>query len=111
MSVKLNELVPWGRSFEEYRRMFALGEGELAGRILGCGDGPASFNAEAAALGHRVISCDPIYAFDSAEIRLRVEACHADMIAQVTRNRYGFVWDFFRNPDHLGDCRLAAMRR
>jgi len=25
--------------------MFALSEGGLAGRVLGCGDGPASFNA------------------------------------------------------------------
>src|SRR5262249_49933927 len=22
----------------------------------------------------------------------------------------GFIWDYFRDPDHLGDCRLAAMR-
>ena len=56
MSVKLDEVIPWGRSFEEYRRMFALTAGDLAGPVLGCGDGPASFNAEATALGHRVFS-------------------------------------------------------
>jgi hypothetical protein len=58
MSMKLNEVIPWGRSFDEYRRMFALSGDDLAGTILGCGDGPASFNAEATALGHRVVSCD-----------------------------------------------------
>ena len=47
MSVKLSEVIPWGRSFEEYRLMFALSEADLAGVILGCGDGPASFNTEA----------------------------------------------------------------
>jgi hypothetical protein len=111
MSVKLNEIVPWGRSFEEYRRIFALTDADLAGRILGCGDGPASFNAEATAAGHRVVSCDPIYAFSAVEIRSRVEACYESMISQVWQNRDGFVWDFFRDPDHLGEYRLATMRR
>ena len=27
------------------------------------------------------------------------------------RNLDGFVWDHFHDPDHLGRCRLAAMRR
>ena len=47
----LDTVVPWGRSFDEYRRMFALGEAELRRRILGVADGPASFNAQATAGG------------------------------------------------------------
>jgi hypothetical protein len=70
--MKLGESIPWGRSFDEFRLMFGLSEGDLAGRILGCGDGPASFNAEATALAHFVISCDPIYAFSLEEIRRHV---------------------------------------
>ena len=38
MTRKLSEVIPWGRSFEEYRRVFALTDEDLAGRILGCGD-------------------------------------------------------------------------
>jgi hypothetical protein len=91
--------------------MFALSEDDLAGRILGCGDGPASFNAEATSKGHGVVSCDPIYAFSPAEIEQRVKACYDDMIAQVRDNLEGFRWDYFRDPNHLGECRLAAMRR
>lgn len=109
--MQLAAVIPWGRSFGEYRRMFALTEGDLAGRLLGCGDGPASFNAEATALGHRVVSCDPIYAFSAAEIGRRVEACYETVIAQAKRDRAGFVWSDFRDPDHLGQCRLATMRR
>ena len=56
----LDQVVPWGRSFAEYRRMFALSDADLGLTIVGCGDGPASFNAEATALGATVISCDPI---------------------------------------------------
>jgi hypothetical protein len=109
--MKLGEVIPWGRSFEEYRRMFALTDGDLAGAILGCGDGPASFNAEATALGHRVVSCDPIYAFSAGEIERRVGECYDTVISQVKENPDGFVWTHFRDPDHLGECRLAAMRR
>jgi hypothetical protein len=111
VTIKLNEVIPWGRSFEEYRRMFALADEDLAGRILGCGDGPASFNAEATARGHAVVSCDPIYACSPAEIEQRVEGAYDHIIALVRRNLDGFVWDHFHGPDHLGKCRLAAMRR
>ncbi len=111
IAMKLSEVIPWGRSFEEYRRLFALTDGDLAGTVLGCGDGPASFNAEATALGHRVVSCDPIYAFSAGEIERRVEECYDVVIPQVVQTRDGFVWDYFRDPNHLGECRIAAMRR
>jgi predicted N-acetyltransferase YhbS len=109
--MQLNAIIPWGRSFEEYARMFALSSEDLAVPILGCGDGPASFNAEATALGHRVVSCDPIYAFSAAEIGRRVEGCYDLVLSQVRRDPDGYVWGYFRDPDHLGECRLAAMRR
>lgn len=43
--------------------MFALVEKELKLRVLGCADGPASFNAEATELGIEVVFVDPIYGF------------------------------------------------
>jgi hypothetical protein len=91
--------------------MFALTEGDLGGRILGCGDGPASFNAEATAQGYRVLSCDPIYDLTVAQIEQRVADCYDTVISQVRQQFDGFVWQYFRDPDHLGACRLAAMRR
>ena len=111
MSVRLSGVIPWGRSLDEYRSMLALTDDDLAGIILGCGDGPASFNAEATALGHRVISCDPIYALPAVEIERRVEECYDVVISQVRNNLAGFVWKHFQDPDRLGACRLAAMRR
>jgi hypothetical protein len=108
--MKLSEVVPWGRSFEEYRLMFGLSERDLAGRILGCGDGPASFNSEATAVGVSVTSCDPIYAFSTEEIRRRVKDCYEDVVSQVWLNQEGFLWEYFDDPDHLGQARLTAMR-
>ena len=63
MPFQLQEVVPWGRSFEEYRNMFDLSDQDLKGRILGCGDGPASFNAELTKKGGKVVSVDPLLAF------------------------------------------------
>jgi len=108
--MQLADVIPWGRSLDEYRAMFALSSRDLSGRILGCGDGPASFNAEATAAGHAVVSCDPIYAFTAAQIERRVYDCYPAMIAQVKAKRDNYLWDFFRDPDHLVEYRLAAMR-
>jgi hypothetical protein len=110
-AVELREIVPWGRSFEEYRRMFGLSGDDLAGRILGCGDGPASFNAEATAAGHAVVSCDPIYTFAPEEIRQRVQETYETVLSQVRLRPERFIWDYFRDADDLGRHRLAAMQR
>ena len=72
MTVPLDEVVPWGRSFDEYRRMFDLTRNDLDSMILGCGDGPASFNAEMAGQGKRVVSVDPIYCYSASQIEARI---------------------------------------
>ena len=68
----LDQVVPWGRSFDEYRRMFDLTVEDLGRTILGCGDGPACFNAEATRRGGRVVSCDPVYGFEKNQIQRRI---------------------------------------
>jgi hypothetical protein len=50
MAMQLDQVVPFGRSLDEYCQMFALSEDDLARTIIGVGDGPASFNAEMQAL-------------------------------------------------------------
>ena len=89
--------------------MFALSDADLGGRILGCGDGPASFNAGAAARGLRVVSTDPIYRFSGAEIRTRVAETAATISDQLQRNAHEFVWRHFHVPDQLIAARLRAM--
>jgi hypothetical protein len=106
---QLSDVVPWGRSFEEYRRMFALAESDLSGRILGCADGPASFNAEATARGHRVTSCDPIYQFSRLEIQNRIRDTYSTIMDQTRANAGEFVWDTIRSIDELGQVRMKAM--
>ena len=47
----------------EYQAMFNLDKTDLNSKILGCADGPSSFNAELRKFGGEVTSIDPIYAF------------------------------------------------
>lgn len=110
MAVTLDQIVPWGRTRDEYTRLFALTETDIAGRILGCGDGPASFNSEMTALGYPVISCDPIYAFSRAEIEARVETTYRQIVSQVAKSIHDYVWTDFKDPEDLGRHRLSAMK-
>jgi Methyltransferase domain len=110
MAFKYEEAVPWGRSFDEYQHMFHLSAEDLSQNILGCADGPASFNAEMTRQGHRVVSCDPLYQFSSDQIKQRIDASYEDVIGQTTLNHEKFVWDIIASPEDLGRVRLRAMR-
>jgi hypothetical protein len=101
--------VPWGRSFDEYVRMFSLNETDLGGKILGGADGPAGFNARMAELGHRVVSCDPLYQFSSAQIQKRIDETYNDIIAQTYDNIDRFNWATITSVEELGRVRRAAM--
>jgi hypothetical protein len=111
MTFTLADVVPWGRSFDEYVAMFALGERDFEGTILGCGDGPAAFNAVATARGHRVVSVDPIYEFSAGDIERRIEQTTQEIVGQTRRNAAEFVWTQFRSVDELIAARRAAMER
>ena len=91
--------------------MFALTPRDLRGSILDCAAGPASFNAEATAAGHHVVSSDPLYRLTPEDIRKRVEETSGTLIAHARAARDRFVWRDFRSPEHLGEARLAAMDR
>ena len=97
----LDHVVPWGRSLDEYRRMFALGDGDLQSKILGCADGPASFNAEATRLGLQVTSCDPLYRYDTAQVRAHITATFDTVVEETRLNAQEFVWDTIPSVDAL----------
>lgn len=116
MAFTLQQVVPWGRTLDEYVRMFSLTEDDLRKTILGCGDGPASFNAEfttrrdAAGGGGRVVSVDPVYTFTRDELAGRVRETYDTVLEQTRKNRDNFLWNDFSNPDEMGQARMAAMR-
>jgi hypothetical protein len=111
MAFQLDQVVPLGRSFEEYVAMFALTEDDLQKRILGCGDGPASFNAEVTSKGGTVVSIDPLYECEGEKIRERIDQTFAGVMDQVRVNAAEFVWRHVQSVDELAEVRMGAMRR
>jgi SAM-dependent methyltransferase len=109
MGFALEDIVPWGRSFAEYVAMFALSPVDLQGRILGCGDGPASFNALLARQGGRVVSVDPLYRFSAEEVRRRIQETFPQVLEQTRRNMHEFTWTSIKSVEELGQRRMAAM--
>ncbi|MGY1659798.1 methyltransferase domain-containing protein [Geodermatophilus sp. SYSU D00705] len=94
------------RSFEEYRAMFALSDGDLAGRVLDCPGGGAGFTAGARARGVDAVAVDPVYATPPAALaaRLAGELERGRAWAQAHADRY--VWDFYGSP--AGHTRVRA---
>ena len=90
--------------------MFALSDADLQLRILGCADGPASFNAESTRCGTTVISIDPLYRLDTPTIRDRIAATYDQMLEQAQRNSHQFVWDRIPSVEELGRIRMQTMR-
>ena len=109
--MELSNVVPWGRSFNEYKAMFSLNEPDLKITILGCGDGPACFNAELTKAGGNIVSIDPIYQFNAEQIRSRIKQVYPQVMSQVAENLDDFVWKTIANIDELGRVRMQAMER
>src|ERR1022692_2322352 len=95
----IDSVYPWGRSLGEYVRMFRLTEQDLALRIIGCADGPASFNCEMNRRGKYIVSCDPLYQFSARQIRDRIEKTADIHVDHVRNNPHNFVWDRIRSPE------------
>ena len=108
MPFSIDQVIPWGRTLDEYEAMFSLSPQDKAGRILGCADGPASFNAEMTAQGCRAVSVDPLYAFALEAIAQRGCETFDLVLDQVRRNRQDFVWDRIGSPEVLGQLRMEA---
>ncbi len=111
MPITYEKVMPWGRSFDEYSRMFNLKDSDLERKILGCGDGPAAFNARMRKRGHRVTSADPLYRFGRETIQQRIHATYDVVLEQTRNNSHLFRWVApIDSVDALGQARMAAMQ-
>lgn len=109
MGFTLAEIVPWGRSYAEYVDMFALTPSDLAKTLLGCGDGPAAFNAVLSQAGGHIISVDPLYELNAAAIAKRIDETFPIVSEQVRLNQHEFVWCTIASVDELRETRRNAM--
>jgi hypothetical protein len=108
MAMQLERVVPFGRSLDEYVKMFSLSERDLQKSILGVGDGPASFNAEGTRLGYKIKSIDPLYVFTADQIKSRFYQVVDNVIEQVKNSPEDWVWTYHSSPDDLRKNRERA---
>jgi hypothetical protein len=111
MRYELSKVLPWGRSFNEYVRMFILKDEDLNRTILGCADGPAGFNAEMYRRGRRVISCDPVYRFARQQLKAQIKRASVKITEQTRKNMGNFVWSSIGSIKELREIRRSAMRK
>ena len=101
MTIKLEKVVPVGRSLDEYVRMFSLTENDVKKLILTVADGPASFNAEGSKMGYKITSVDPLYVFSSEQIQERFDEVIDNIIEQVEKTSNNWVWNYHKSPKEL----------
>ncbi|MFN6536840.1 MAG: SAM-dependent methyltransferase [Nostoc sp. EkiNYC01] len=110
MAMVLDKVVPFGRSMDEYIKIFNLTSADLNKKIIGVGDGPASFNAEMTCQGKSVVSVDPLYQFSSDEILQRFNQVVDNIINQVKATPNDWVWSYHKSPDDLRHNRVKVIQ-
>jgi SAM-dependent methyltransferase len=110
MPIVYEQVMPWGRSYDEYVHMFHLDEADLSKNILGCADGPAAFNAGMNRRERCSVSVDPLYSLDHAQIRRRIDQSYPTILAQTYQNRHLFRWEAIKDIDALAQLRMTAMQ-
>ncbi len=111
MAIQLENIIPVGRSLDEYIRMFNLTAQELSRSILSVADGPASFNSEGTIQGYQIKSIDPIYRFSAEQIRYRFQGVIDDIIQQVEQTPDDWVWTYHESPQGLKKHRILVIQR
>lgn len=111
MEINYKDIIPWGRSFDEYVKMFSLTPDDLNLKILDCAGGPSSFNAEMNKRGKKVLSIDPIYNLSADDIEMRINETYDDVINQTRVNADKFIWQNISSVEELGCIRMATMKQ
>jgi glutaredoxin len=85
--LSVDEVIPWGKTFDEYKHFFNLHDTDLDKTIACFGDGASSFNSELTQQEKKVISFDPIYQFNAIELEKRFLHTLAEFKLQINYER------------------------
>lgn len=108
--MKLDEVVPLGRTLQEYQCMFALTKADLNKKILDCGGGPSSFNYEMKMYGSEISTIDPLYHFSKGDIQKRIEETFHDVMDQTKASADDYIWKNIKTVEELAETRMSAMK-
>jgi hypothetical protein len=110
--LRIDKVVLLGRTFDEYRRMFALDETTLQReKILDAAAGVSSFCAEGRAQGYKITACDAIYHFSADEIEWKCAQDLKDVMDKLPPTADLYVWKEFADVHALTRQRERAYRR
>lgn len=109
-SIELEEIIPLGRSGEDYLQMFNLMNLHESRTLLDCAGGPSSFNAFMSASGKKVISLDPLYACSVEEIKEKCIKSLYGMIDQIERKKELFRWNRYTSIEAFSNARMNALQ-
>ncbi len=108
-ALSLDSIGFFGRSYDEYLRLFALDAAALSRRrILDVAAGPASFAAEASRRGLDVTAVDPLYGCTPAALRAHIHLDYARMFARMRAQPGLFRFERFRSFAEAEADRTAA---
>lgn len=109
--LQIDEVVLLGRTFDEYRRMFALDVATLEREtILDAGAGVCSFCAEGTALGYNITAADAIYTVSAEEIERKCALDLQHVMGKLSAIADLYVWDEFPDVAALTRQRERAYR-
>jgi SAM-dependent methyltransferase len=90
----------YGRTFEEYCRLFDLEPAALQDRrVLDCPGGPSSFVAIAATIGAEPVAVDPVYGPPAEQLEPICETTVDDVVDQLHETTDLFDWSFYGDVD------------
>lgn len=110
MAKFFDDIIPLGRSGEEYLQMFNLYAIHENRSFIDCGSGPSSFNAMMTKAGKRIVSVDPLYHSDAAMIADRVKSSFNRVVEGIKQNKEFYLWERYKTIEELTDARLGAMQ-
>jgi hypothetical protein len=108
MSIELGRTLFSARSLAEYRAMFALTDDDLAGRVLDCPGGAASFTAEVCATGGSATAADIAYSRSPAELAALARSEAERGNTYMAGNAHRYEWSYFPDVANHDRARLAA---
>jgi hypothetical protein len=99
-----------GRTFFEYKRMFALDEMVLRnGPVLDCAAGPSSFTAEAHGSGFQVTACDLLYRLPGQALTDKGKKDIEHVFDKLDEVRHLYTWAYYKNKEEIIGLRHKSL--
>jgi hypothetical protein len=108
MEKSINGLKALGYSIDDYIKMFALSDDEIAMRILDCNPGIVAFAAQMHQQHHPVLASDPLYSQPIATIKTLIAKAQDQLLTDLQENPHRYTVSFNAAQNILADHKKAV---